>query len=82
MIKLHDGLRRFNLLKRYVHVNTPEVYGSCAGFVKEDHPFSPSTPYAVSRTASDLSLKFFIKAYNFPVVFTRTANVYGEHQQL
>jgi dTDP-glucose 4,6-dehydratase len=29
-----------------------------------------------------MSLLSFIKAYNFPVVFTRAANVYGEHQQL
>jgi dTDP-glucose 4,6-dehydratase len=29
-----------------------------------------------------LSLQSFIKAYNFPAVFTRAANVYGEHQQL
>jgi dTDP-glucose 4,6-dehydratase len=81
-VKLHDGLRKFDWLKRYVHISTPEVYGSCEGLVKEDHPFSPSTPYAVSRAAADMSLLSFIKAYNFPVVFTRAANVYGEHQQL
>lgn len=81
-IKLHDELRKFDWLKKYVHVSTPEVYGSCEGCVKEDHPFSPSTPYAVSRAAADLSLISFIKAYNFPVVFTRAANVFGEHQQL
>ena len=81
-MKLHDGLRKFDWLKRYVHISTPEVYGSCEGLVKEDNPFSPSTPYAVSRAAADMSLLSFIKAYNFPVVFTRAANVYGEHQQL
>ena len=81
-VKLHDGLRKFDWLKRYVHISTPEVYGSCEGMVQEDHPFSPSTPYAVSRAAADMSLLSFIKAYNFPVVFTRAANVFGEHQQL
>ena len=81
-IKLHDELRKFDWLKKYIHISTPEVYGSCEGHVLESQPFNPSTPYAVSRAAADMSLLSFIKAYNFPVVFTRAANVYGEHQQL
>jgi dTDP-glucose 4,6-dehydratase len=81
-IKFHDELRKFDYLKRYVHVSTPEVYGSCSGFVQEDFAFNPSTPYAVSRAASDMSLRTFHTAYNFPVVTTRAANVYGPGQQL
>lgn len=81
-IKFHDELRKLNFLKRYVHVSTPEVYGNCSGFVKEDFPYNPSTPYAVSRAAADMSLKTFRAAYNFPVVSTRAANVYGPGQQL
>ena len=81
-IKLHDELRKFDWLKKYIHISTPEVYGSCEGHVLESQPFNPSTPYAVSRAAADMSLLSFIRAYNFPVVFTRAANVYGEHQQL
>jgi dTDP-glucose 4,6-dehydratase len=81
-IKLHDELRRLNFLKRYVHISTPEVYGSCSGFVKEDYPFNPSTPYAASRAAADLSLSTFFQGYHFPVVTTRAANVYGSGQQL
>ena len=81
-IKLHDVLRKCDFLKRYVHVSTPEVYGSCSGFVDEDFPFNPSTPYAVSRAAADLSLRTFSAAYDFPVVTTRAANVYGPGQQL
>jgi dTDP-glucose 4,6-dehydratase len=81
-IKLHDELRNCEFLKRYVHVSTPEVYGSCFGFVGEDFPFNPSTPYAVSRAAADFSLRAFHAAYNFPVVTTRAANVYGPGQQL
>ncbi|MDB5799567.1 MAG: dTDP-glucose 4,6-dehydratase [Rhodocyclales bacterium] len=81
-IKFHDELRKLDFLKRYVHVSTPEVYGSCSGFVKEDFPFNPSTPYAVSRAAADMSLRTFHAAYDFPVVTTRAANVYGPGQQL
>ena len=81
-VKLHDELRKLSFLQRYVHISTPEVYGSCSGFVKEDFPFNPSTPYAVSRAAADMSLRTFHATYNFPVVTTRAANVYGPGQQL
>jgi len=81
-IRLHDRLRSFDFLKKYVHVSTPEVYGSTSGTVREDAPFNPSTPYAVSRAAADMSLRTFFAAYNFPVAFTRAANVYGPGQQL
>ena len=81
-IMLHDELRKRDYLKKYVHISTPEVYGSCSGLVKESTNYQPSTPYAVSRAAADMSLMSFYKAYDFPVVFTRAANVYGAGQQL
>jgi len=81
-VKFHDRLRKLKSLKKYVHISTPEVYGSCSGNVKEDASYNPSTPYAVSRAAADLSLMSFFRNYNFPVVFTRAANVYGPGQQL
>jgi dTDP-glucose 4,6-dehydratase len=80
--KLHDRLRNCNFLKKYVHISTPEVYGSCDGYIKENTIYAPSTPYAVSRAAADMSLLAYWKAYKFPVVFTRAANVYGPGQQL
>jgi len=81
-VRLHEQLRRMDSLKKYVHVSTPEVYGSCSGLIAEDAPFNPSTPYAASRAACELHLRTFIKNYKFPVVFTRAANVYGPAQQL
>ena len=81
-INLHNELKNLKFLKRYVHVSTPEVYGNCTGSVDESFNFNPSTPYAVSRAAADMSLNTFGKAYEFPYVITRAANVYGPHQQL
>ncbi len=81
-VKLHNALRTLSFIKKYVHVTTPEVYGSTDGWVTENFNFNPSTPYAVSRAACDLHLMSFFKAYQFPVVFTRAANVYGPGQQL
>lgn len=81
-VLFHDRLRREPWLERYVHVSTPEVYGSTGGVVTEDAPFHPSTPYAASRAACDLHLRTFAAQYRFPVNWTRSANVYGPGQQL
>ncbi len=82
-VALHDELRKKSFIQKYVHITTPEVYGSTDdGWINEETNFSPSTPYAVSRASCDLHLKSFFEAYNFPVIFTRAANVYGPGQQL
>lgn len=80
--RLAERLRHLDFLKRYVHITTPEVYGSTDGWIKEDTPFNPSTPYAVSRVAGDMLFKIYRDAYQLPVVSTRAANVYGPGQQL
>lgn len=81
-VLFHDRLRRASWLKKYVHVGTPEVYGNTRGVVTEGAPFNPSTPYAASRAACDLHLRTFCSQYEFPVTWTRAANVYGPGQQL
>ena len=80
--KLFERLRHVDHLERYVHVTTPEVYGSTDGWVDEDTVFNPSTPYAVSRAAGDMSLLAYHKNYCLPMIMTRAANVYGPGQQL
>jgi dTDP-glucose 4,6-dehydratase len=58
------------------------VYGSTDNWIKESFDFFPSTPYAISRAAADYHLKGLFESFNFPVIFTRAANVYGPGQQL
>lgn len=81
-IKFHNELKNLDFLEKYIHVSTPEVYGTCKGLIEEHRNYNPSTPYATSRAAADMSLKNFYDTYNFPVIFTRAANVFGEYQQL
>ncbi len=81
-VRLHDRLRHLDFIRKYVHISTPEVYGSCMGNVTEEFPFNPSTPYAASRAACDMHLMTFFRNHRFPVVFTRAANVYGPGQSL
>jgi len=79
---LGNFLRKQGWLKKYIHISTPEVYGTCSGTVKEDFPVNPSTPYAASKAAGDLFLFTLVKNYGFPLVMIRSTNVYGAHQQL
>lgn len=81
-VRLHDFLRSQDWLKKYIRVSTPEVYGSTQQLIQEDHSYNPSTPYAVSHAAIDMSLTAFYKQYGFPVVLTRFANFFGPGQQL
>ncbi len=81
-VVLHEALRKFDFLRNYVHVSTPEVYGSCSGLVPEETPLNPTTPYAASRAACELHLMTFWKRYQFPYSLTRAANVFGPGQQL
>lgn len=80
--ELANMLKDRKFLKRYVHISSPEVYGTCEGVVKENAPLNPSTPYAASKAAGDLSLWTFVKNFGFPMTMIRSTNVYGAHQQL
>ena len=80
--ELAHNLKDRKYLKRYIHISSPEVYGTCSGTVREDASLNPSTPYAASKAAGDLSLFTFFENFNFPLVMIRSTNVYGAHQQL
>lgn len=83
MVKLTTALRKMEGLKRYLHISTPEVYGSAAdGAVREGAVMNPSSPYAASKGAADLYLNVLSKTLGFPVTTIRASNVYGAHQQL
>ncbi|MEN9654081.1 MAG: dTDP-glucose 4,6-dehydratase 2 [Chlamydiota bacterium] len=75
-------LKDLKSLKKYVHISSPEVYGTCVGNITEEAPLNPSTPYAASKAAGDLSLLTYYKNFAFPLVMVRATNVYGAHQQL
>ncbi|MFV1966434.1 MAG: SDR family oxidoreductase, partial [Pirellulaceae bacterium] len=54
LAQMINHLRRVDYLQKYLHVSSPEAYGTCEGVVAEDAPLNPSTPYAVSKAAADL----------------------------
>lgn len=82
LAKLSNVLKDRHYLKRYVHISSPEVYGTCESRVTESAPLNPSTPYAASKAAADLFLFTLVKNFRFPLIMIRSTNVYGAHQQL
>lgn len=83
VVQLAEFLKVRPYLKRYLTPSTPEVYGSTGSEpIAENHNYLPSTPYGVSKLAGDLHLLALHKHQGFPVLLTRSANLYGIHQQL
>lgn len=79
---LYKNLVKVKFIKKIIHVSTPEVYGNTKKKIRENFDFNPSTPYAISRAAMDFHLKKMSEQFKLPIIFTRTANVYGPGQQL
>jgi dTDP-glucose 4,6-dehydratase len=82
LARLINHLRQRDYLQRYLHISSPEVYGTCAGRVTETAPLNPSTPYAASKAAADLLLATYHRQFGFPLLTVRATNVYGARQQL
>jgi dTDP-glucose 4,6-dehydratase len=82
LAKMLNAIKQREYLKRYVHISSPEVYGTCEGTVTESAPMNPTTPYAASKAAADFFLWTLVKNFKFPLVMIRSTNVYGAHQQL
>lgn len=82
MVALTNALQQRDFIRKYVHISTPEVYGSMSEPMRESTNYAPSSPYAASKAASDLNNTVLFKTFGFPVVTIRATNVYGPHQQL
>ncbi|HEV8448927.1 MAG TPA: dTDP-glucose 4,6-dehydratase [Gemmatimonadaceae bacterium] len=68
---------------RFHHVSTDEVYGSLgpqdAAFT-ERTPYSPNSPYAASKAASDHLVRAYQHTYALPATISNCSNNYGPYQ--
>jgi dTDP-glucose 4,6-dehydratase len=69
-------------LFRFVHISTDEVYGSLAetGHFTEETAYSPNSPYAASKAASDHFVRAYHETYGMPTIITNCSNNYGPYQ--
>ena len=68
---------------RFHHVSTDEVFGSLdhgdSAFT-ESTAYSPNSPYAASKAASDHLVRAYAHTYGLPVTITNCSNNYGPYQ--
>merc|ERR1719320_1998169 len=69
-------------VRRFIHVSTDEVYGSCLGGVAkhEQVALDPTNPYAATKAAAEHIVKSYLHSFQLPVIITRGNNVYGPRQ--
>lgn len=68
---------------RFHHVSTDEVYGSLRPTdppFTETTPYSPNSPYAASKAASDHLVRAYHHTYGLPVSISNCSNNYGPYQ--
>lgn len=65
------------------HVSTDEVYGSLGPdepAFNEITPYSPHSPYAASKAASDHLVRAYGDTYGLPITISNCSNNYGPYQ--
>ncbi len=77
---LLEAVKKFGV-KRFINISTDEVYGEAKrGKFREDSPLNPSSPYSVSKSASDMLGRAYYRTYGIPVITVRPSNAYGPYQ--
>lgn len=68
--------------KLFYHISTDEVYGSLGeeGLFTESTAYSPNSPYAASKAASDHFVRAYGETYDLPYVISNCSNNYGPNQ--
>lgn len=82
---LLDAARNASGDKRFLHVSTDEVYGELplddpSAKFTEQTPLAPNSPYAASKTASDLLVLAAHHTFKMDVCVTRCSNNFGPYQ--
>jgi len=66
--------------ERFVFASTAAVYGDRRGRCRETDSLAPTSPYAVSKLASEYYCRVYSQLYGIPTVILRYFNVYGPGQ--
>jgi len=82
---LLEAVKKYNKIKKFIHVSTDEVYGeSTIGYGEnkktETSILCPTNPYAASKAAAEMIVMSYYHSFKIPIIITRGNNVYGPNQ--
>ena len=82
---LLECCRKYNKIKRFIHVSTDEVYGESMLNINEQSKteqsiLCPTNPYAATKAGAELIAQSYHHSFNMPIIITRGNNVYGSNQ--
>ena len=84
-VTLLEACRAYGGVKRFVYVNTDEVYGDSEFGESEKAKteldlLQPTNPYAASKASAEHFVRVYCKSYEFPAAAVRMCNAYGRRQ--
>lgn len=82
-VHLLEAVRKEHLTPRVVLVGSGEQYGMVRpedNPIREEYPFRPGNPYAVSKATQDLYGFLYFTAYGLPIIRARPFNHFGPRQ--
>ena len=73
---------RQNKVNRFHHISTDEVFGALGpdGHFHEETAYSPRSPYAASKAASDHVVRSYFHTHKLPITISNCTNNYGPYQ--
>jgi dTDP-glucose 4,6-dehydratase len=82
---LLEAVKKYNKIKKFIHVSTDEVYGE--SMINKDENkktessiLCPTNPYAASKAAAEMFVMSYYYSFKIPIIITRGNNVYGPNQ--
>ena len=73
-----------NKVRKFHHVSTDEVFGALTLDSKdrfnEETKYSPNSPYAASKAASDHLIRAYFHTFSLPITITNCSNNFGPYQ--
>ena len=79
-----EAVRALGLRTRILSVGSSEEYGNIPSSevpIREEHPLSPASPYAVARVSQEQLSCLYAKGFGLDVVMTRSFNQIGPGQR-
>ena len=63
-------------VKKFIHVNTDEIYGESkmddtVGNLESSSPLLPTNPYSATKAGAEMLVMAYGRSYNLPIITTR-----------